>query len=323
MISVILATHNGADTIDRTLAAMRELDAPAGGWKLVVVNNASTDSTESRVLAWQACLPLEYLVEPRLGKSKAINTAFRHAEGDFIVMTDDDVLPDRNWLTEWRRVADAYPDYSIFGGAVIPEFGASPPPAYVPDHCYGTLYGATHRFAEGPLQPSPDTGLFDVAGANIAIRKSVYDNGHRFDEGLSVGTDGLMGEDTEFVRRLGTAGHKVGFAPGARVRHIIHKHQTSWGWIHRRFVRNGRAAFMLLHVRRDGASGRPIFRFPHRRIGTAAGSFLRLLLASAGLNWNGAFKQSRALAFDLGTIRQALALSWRRGTEPRHNGHAT
>ena len=79
---------------------------------------------------------------------------------------------------------------------------------------------------------------------------------------------------------------------------------------------------MLLHVRPDNVSGRPIFRFPRHRIGTATGSFLRLLLASAGLNWSGAFKQSHALAFDLGTIRQALALSWRRGMEPRRDGRA-
>src|ERR1700742_2227327 len=121
MLSVILATHNGADTIDRTLAAMSAMDTPEGGWKLVIVNNASTDDTESRILKWQGRLPIDYIVEPRLGKSNALNTGFSHAEGDFIVMTDDDVLPDRHWLAEWRRVADAWPDISVFSGAVIPS----------------------------------------------------------------------------------------------------------------------------------------------------------------------------------------------------------
>jgi hypothetical protein len=32
MLSVLLATHNGADTIERTLVAMSALDAPDGGW---------------------------------------------------------------------------------------------------------------------------------------------------------------------------------------------------------------------------------------------------------------------------------------------------
>src|SRR5690606_12127703 len=46
MLSVLMATHNGADTIERTLAAMSVMEPPAGGWTLIVVNNASTDDTE-------------------------------------------------------------------------------------------------------------------------------------------------------------------------------------------------------------------------------------------------------------------------------------
>lgn len=310
MLSVLMATHNGADTIDRTLSAMSALDPPEGGWKLVVVNNASTDDTEARILTWRERLPLEYVVEPRLGKSKAMNRAFRHAEGDFIVMTDDDVLPDRNWLTEWRRVADSFPDYSIFGGAVVPEFEVLPPPGYVPAHCYGALYGASPHYPEGKLEPARDTGLFEVSGANIAIRRSVCEQGFRFDERFLVGTDGLMGEDTEFVKRLGASGYKVGFTPNARIRHIVHERQTSWRWMHKRFFRNGRATFLLIHARWNEPSGKFVFRFPRARVRTAIGSFLRLVLATLRSNRKNAFVQSHSLAYDLGAIRQALALYW-------------
>ena len=306
MISVILATHNGADTIERTLAAMSELDVPEGGWKLIVVNNASTDDTEARIRKWQNRLPLQYLVEPRLGKSKAINTALGNAEGDLLVMTDDDVLPDRNWLTEWRRVADAFPQCSIFGGTIVPEFGAFPPADDVPEWCYGVLYGASPRFAEGELQPMPGTTLYDISGANMAIRRAVYDQGGRFDENFLVGSNGLMGEDTEFVRQRGAQGHKVGFAPGARIRHIIHKHQTSRRWIRHRFFRHGRTMFLMANLQ-DGTPSRPAPRFPWHKLLGAAGSAVRLLLTLVRNDKPGAFKQSRALAYDLGAIRQALA----------------
>ena len=311
MISVLLAIHNGAETIDQTLAAMSELDAPAGSWKLIVVNNASTDDTEARVLKWQDRLPLEYVTEPRLGKSKAINTAFRHAEGDFIVMTDDDVLPERNWLTEWRRVADTYPQCVVFGGAVVPEFESAHPPDYVPTWVYGALYGKTHSYDEGEIEPAIDTGLFNISGANIAIRTSVYADGNRFDETFLVGTHGLMGEDTEFVKRLSTAGYKVGFAPGARLRHIVHARQTSWPWIRHRFRRNGRAGFMLRNASWDAASGKFVFRFPWDRVWSASGSLLRLAMASLRGDKDNAFKQSHGLTYDLAAIEQAIKLSWR------------
>ena len=306
MISVLLATHNGADTIERTLAAMSELDSPAGGWKLLVVNNASTDDTEARLLNWRDRLPMSYIVEPRLGKSKAINVALALAEGDFFVMTDDDVLPDRNWLTEWRRVADAYPQCAIFGGAIIPEFGDHPPPSYIPQNWYGLLYGASPRYEEGEIQPMPGTAFFDIAGANLAMRKSVYDRGGRFDETFLIGRNGLMGEDTEFVRQQSALGYRVGFTPNARTRHIIRRHQTSWRWIHHRFFRHGRAAFMMMKML-DMAAGRPVPRFPWHRLLEASGSAMRLLVSLGKSDKEGAFQQSQALAHDLGAIRQALA----------------
>lgn len=304
MLSVLMATHNGADTIDQTLAAMSEMEAPIGGWKLVVANNASTDDTEQHVLKWRDRLPLEYLVEPRLGKSTAMNTALDHAEGDFIIMTDDDVLPDRNWLTEWRRVADTYPEVSVFGGAIVPAFEGPPPSWLIDDGCFIVLYAKT------PCQPEGEAGPHNISGPNLAIRKSIRDQGWRFGEGFMVGQSGLMGEDSDFVRRLWTEGHKVGFAPSARVRHIVQKHQMSWRWIHRRFIRHGRTIFMLEDVRRDEESNRLVFRFPWWRLGKSVTSALHLLMAAPSRDRVRIFRQSRILAYDLGAISQALTLVW-------------
>ncbi len=306
MLSVLLATHNGADTIDRTLAAMSEMEPPAGGWKLVVVNNASTDDTEARVLAWRDRLPLEYIVEPKLGKSTALNTALGHAAGDLIIMTDDDVLPERSWLTEWRRMVDAYPGISVFGGVTIPAFESAPPDWPMPAWCYTVLYGQT------PMQPEGEIEPINVSGANMAVRKSVSDQGWRFVEGFLVGKGGLMGEDSDFVRRLAAAGHKVGFAPNARVGHIIHQEQVSWWWIQRRLFRHGRTMFMLENVRRDEASGRLVIQFPWRQFGAGLRSGLRLLALTPGGDKARMFPQALDASYALGAVSQALKLLWQR-----------
>ncbi|HEY4274801.1 MAG TPA: glycosyltransferase family 2 protein, partial [Rhizomicrobium sp.] len=311
MMSVILATHNGSDTIERSLAAMADMDAPDGGWELLLVDNASTDDTPNRVRAWSDRLPLVYLTEPRLGKSNAINLGLARAKGDLIVMTDDDVLPDRDWLVQWRRIADILPQCAAFGGAVVPEFESTRPPDYVPHWYYGALYGLTHAYEEGQIVPDPDNGLFHISGANIAIRKSVYEDGNCFDTSFLVGSQGMMGEDTEFVKRLGDKGYGVGFAPRARLRHLVHARQTSWGWIRHRFYRNGRAAFMLLNAHWDADAEKFRFRFPWERLRPALGSSLRLLVAKAKGDRNGAFKQSHGLTYDMAAIEQAISLSWK------------
>jgi glycosyltransferase involved in cell wall biosynthesis len=306
MLSVLMATHNGADTIERTLAAMSAMDPPPGGWKLVVVNNASTDDTEACVLRWRDRLPLEYLVEPRLGKSTAMNTALKQAVGDLIVMTDDDVLPVRGWLCEWRRVADAYPQCAVFGGAIVPQFDAPPPPWRAVKTDFPILYGETLDYPEGRTEVA-DGNQLNVFGGNMAIRRSVYDQDWRFGETFLVGENGLMGEDSDFVQRLWASGVGVGFAPTARVGHIIHKEQVSWWWMQRRFFRHGRTMFMLDEVRHQ--DGRPQFRFPRWRIARALLLAAKAAWAAALMNRVRAFALSRALAYDLGALKQAWLLS--------------
>ncbi len=302
MLSVLMATHNGADTIERTLAAMSVLDPPAGGWKLVVVNNASDDDTEALVLNWRDRLPLDYVAEPRLGKSFAMNTALGRAEGDVLVMTDDDVLPARDWLVEWRRVADTYPQCSIFGGAIVPSFDGPPPAWPMPERCYTALYGQTPARAEGEIEPT------NVCGANMSIRRSVYEDGWRFKEEFLIGDRGLMGEDTDLVRRLARAGHKVGFAPTAVIRHIIHRRQTTLIWMQRRFVRHGRTMFLLEEAREDSVSKERSAIFPSWRLRAAATSTVRLMLATAAFDKSVMFEQMTAIAYHFGALKEAMAL---------------
>lgn len=299
MLSILMATHNGADTISRSLEAMSNLQAPPGGWQLVVVNNASADDTERRILEWRDRLPLLYLLEPRLGKSFAINTGLQHATGDLIVMTDDDVLPGPDWLLEWSRAAHALPQCSVFGGAIIPAFDR-PVPSWMPNDCGSVLFGATRYHPEGEIGPA------NVYGANMAIRRSIRDAGWRLGEAFLVGKNGLMGEDADFVRRLSEAGYKVGFVPTARVHHIVHDDQLSWSWIQRRFFRHARAMFLLDDVREVG--NRLEFSLPGWRIWRSIKLLPQVVTAAVRRDRAQLFLHARVVVYDLGALWQALSL---------------
>lgn len=299
MISILMATHNGADTISRCLEAMSAMTAPPGGWQLVVVDNASSDDTKRRVLEWRDRLPLLYVLESRLGKSFAINTGMKHATGDLIVMTDDDVLPGRDWLLEWQRAADALPQCDVFGGAIVPMFD-SPVPAWMPGDCGSVLYAATYPRPEGEIGP------VNVYGPNLGIRQSIRDKGWRLGEQFLVGKYGLMGEDSDFVRRLSEAGYKVGFVPTAEVHHIVHNDQLSWWWMLRRFFRHARAMFMLDDVRR--IEDRLEFSFPRWRILRSIKLLPRMMSAASRGDKAQLFLHVRVVIYDLGAIWQAWAL---------------
>jgi len=305
LLTVLLATNNGSDTIGRTLDAFAELIAPQGGWKLVIVNNASTDATESIIFGKKHLLPLDYMTEPKVGKCRALNAGFARIDGDLVVLTDDDVLPDRNWLVEWRRVADAHPDIAVFGGAIVPHFEAPPPAWLVRTNWTLMLYAATTPGRpEGPMAPN----AAEVFGPNWAIRSEVVERGTRFEEHYMVGPAALMGDETAFLERAVDQGFKVGFAPKARVRHIVGTHQVRWWWMLRRFYRHGRTTF-ILGPGRSRNSVPTLFGIPRYLV-------KRIALYSAGLpavamsfDALKLMSRLRLIAYDLGAARQARVLT--------------
>ena len=66
MLTVVLATHNGTMTLPRVLEGYTRLGPVSGGWKLVAVDNASTDRTKELVWAYAGRLPRSE--ERRVGK---------------------------------------------------------------------------------------------------------------------------------------------------------------------------------------------------------------------------------------------------------------
>jgi len=221
VLTVMLASRNGASVLERTLAAMTRMHEPSGGWKLVAVDNASTDTTSGILENYAGKLPLTRLTEPRSGKNHALNRALGEAEGDLFVFCDDDVVAEPDWLVCWRQVADEHPRYDMFAGVTQPLWPYAPPSWVLEDVDPGIVFAANGHRAEGPCDA---LALF---GTNMAIRARAFDGGVRFngDIGPSAAKAYPMGSETELVRRLAAMGHKSWFANAPQVQHIIRPHQ--------------------------------------------------------------------------------------------------
>ena len=220
----------------RVLESFAALRAPPGQWKLIVVDNGSADNTPAVLAAWAHRLPLTVLSEAKPGKNRALNAAVGNLDGDLAVFTDDDVLPAPDWLQALRAAADQHPEATMFGGTVVPCW-SSPVPHWLDGNAvpFSVLYAQQVR-------PCGPCGFAAIFGPNMAIRRSVFDDGLRFSE--SVGPDATkrfyaMGSETELLRRLEAAGHRGWFEAAARVRHIVRPEQMEEAWILDRAYRYG------------------------------------------------------------------------------------
>ncbi len=242
MLTVLLATRNRAAVLRNTLESFCRLQSPASGWKLIVVDNGSTDNTAGVLESFAGRLPLLAVAERRLGKNVSLNTGLALVEGDLTILTDDDVFPRPDWLVQMQRAADAQPQYSIFGGTIVPHWGA-PPPGWVWWLELSPIYTVTDPgLEEGPISP-----LF-IFGPNMAIRSAIFQSGGRFDGTIGPrGANYAMGSETEFVLRLEQQGHKAWFVRGAVVGHLVGAEHLTTAWVMRRAVRFGRGQYRLFY----------------------------------------------------------------------------
>jgi len=219
-ITVILCTYNRCRRLAKALASAADSILPESvAWEVLVVDNNSSDQTRDVVEGFCRRYPgrFRYLLEPRQGKSYALNTGIREAQGDVLAFMDDDVIVEPTWL---RNLTAALNDdqWAGTGGRILPEWTCSPP----------------HWLAlDGPCNLAGMLALFDLGedageldrppfGTNMAFRKSMFDvyGDFRTDFGPCPGSE-IRNEDTEFGRRLMAAGERLRYEPSAVVYHLV------------------------------------------------------------------------------------------------------
>ncbi len=307
-ITVVFATRNRAAGLVAVLECFVRLMAPADGWKLIVVDNGSDDGTARLLGTYARRLPLTALSEPDTGKNRALNTALPHLEGNLIILTDDDVLPNPDWLLRLQQAALDHPEASLFGGTVLPQW-SRPRPAWLTEWAvpFSVLYAQQKRRA-GPCSCEA------IFGPNMAVRRGVFRAGYRFSE--TVGPDQsrrmyAMGGETEFLRRAEAAGFAGWFAPEAVVKHIIRSEQLDESWILKRAYRYGigeGARYVTRRIGRGDASTRLPVRLRLRRLAYGAAAWLTQLLPPSALRLRIRYK-TRVMAGIIDGLREQPELA--------------
>ncbi len=218
---------------------------------IIVVDNNSSDETAQVVAqaAQGARFPIMLLSERQQGKSFALNTGLSSATGDVLALTDDDVLPETDWLT---RIVDSFRthDVTFVFGKVLPRWSCTPPPELLTvqaQDIWGPLaivdYGD-----EGVRYEASNTGQRLPIGANLAFRRSalVSIGGWRTDLG-KVNNTLISGEDHEIFMRLRRHGLYSGYyEPALAVRHYVPASRLTRRYFRRWFFWHGITQAIML-----------------------------------------------------------------------------
>jgi len=251
-ISVLICTYNRAGMLRETLAALRELTVPAScDVEIVVVDNNSTDDT-AMVLSEAAAeskLPIVHLKETQQGKSFALNRGLAVARGDVIALTDDDVLPAKDWLSGIvQRFRER--DVTFVFGKVMPRWGCVPPPELLTvraQHIWGPL--AIVDYGDAAIDYKPESpGQRLPIGANLAFARSALltIGGWRTDLG-KVNNTLISGEDHEIFMRLRRHGLYAGYYdPQISVRHYVPPSRLTRRYFRQWFYWHGKTNALMM-----------------------------------------------------------------------------
>ena len=214
-ISVIVPTFNRGASLQRLLASLDSLELPDSFHdEVIIVDNGSTDNTREILIQGkrkQNRFRFAVLKEETRGKSSAVNCGIRSAQGEILILVDDDVVLHPKWLVkhiECYRTTD----FDAVQGRILPGVDPEGRPA------------DPSRLREYNI-PIVDHGdevkeIRGLLATNISFKREVFEKIGFYNPRLGVGASGF-GEDTEYSMRIRKAGFKIGYAPHAVVYHEL------------------------------------------------------------------------------------------------------
>ncbi len=236
LVEIAICTWNRAGLLAKTLSSLCQLQIPSGiQWKILLVDNNSSDGTAHVIDEFSMKLPLQRLREERQGHTYARNRAIEAATGELILWSDDDCQFNESWLANYV-VAARDAQYDFWGATIEPLF-ESPMPDWIAENwelCKGCF--AVRDLGARPIEFTPAILPY---GANFAIRTSVQKS-FLFDQTLGRNRHRVIGEDElEMMRRLLAAGYNGQWVPSNPVQHMIPSNRATTEYIYRYFVGQG------------------------------------------------------------------------------------
>lgn len=226
-ISIINPIRNVERTIETNLKYLLDIDYPKERFEIVFGDGGSTDKTVEIIRDWQKKYALIKLVIVPNSKSpgEARNAALKIAKGDYILFTDGDCAPRKDWAKKMLEPFSKDSKIGMVGGEI--HTLRTDPNNDVESYCeqtrFLTVAGRCLMTEEGyypsimkdlPHEVNGNIHSPFFATANAAVSKEAAD---------AIGREfwhEITSEDVDFSLRILKKGFKLYYKPSAIVDHM-------------------------------------------------------------------------------------------------------
>lgn len=206
-LTIIIPTYNREQVLAKALNGYLAQSSPQLIHELLVVDDGSTDGTESMVreIGKRSPFPIRYLRQPNKGPAAARNLGISEARAALVLFTDSDIIPERNLVEQhvhWHRndpkISTAMLGYVTWS----PEVKATP---------FMRWYGDAGIFGFRQLRNQRLAGFQYFYTCNVSLKIDFLRKNGQFDEQFRTAAY----EDTELGYRLARHGLQLFYNPGA------------------------------------------------------------------------------------------------------------
>ncbi|MEG1011145.1 MAG: glycosyltransferase family 2 protein [Ruthenibacterium sp.] len=278
--TIIIPNLNGAGWLRDSIESIWAQTEP--DFELIVVDNASTD--ESLAIAESYVGRAHYTLlknSENTGFSAAVNAGIRIAQGEYVVLFNNDAFAEQDWLAQLLAVAET--DARIFAvqSLMIRHFER--------DICddagdYVTLFGWACKRGDGMYwrRYTKQKRIFSACGGASLYRKSILDKIGLFDELFFA-----YFEDVDISWRANSLGYKNLYCPAARCYHICGATTGAVRYNEFKSVQSGRNSILLPY------KNMPLLMFVFNFIPLALGYLLKILVFGLRGFWTPYLKGAR------------------------------
>jgi GT2 family glycosyltransferase len=222
-VTIVIVTYNSARDIDMVLRSLRE-PPPATPHEIVVVDNASTDGTATRIrAAWSGVRLIESA--DNLGFAAANNRAIRESASELVLLLNPDTSVPAGAIDRLVAHLDARRDVAIVGPRIVDGEGRA-------ELSFGAMIAPLTELKQKALVVGNDRGvppivaMVDrmtrrtrevdwVSGACLLIRRADLDAAGLLDERFFLYT-----EDVDLCASVRSRGRAVLFAADVQIQHL-------------------------------------------------------------------------------------------------------
>ena len=227
--TIVIPTFNRPPALAECLRAVCDLEVPAGGLEVIVVNDGGEPVD---VAPFQQRIRVQLCEQQHAGPATARNRGARLAQGEYLAFTDDDCRPEPGWLLAFERALDRNPDHGLGGNTVNALAGN------VYSEASQALIAYLYRYYNG--EPGKARLL---TTSNLCLPRDRFLEVGGFPENFAL----PAGEDRALCDRWLHLGHRLTYVPEAVVRHA---HRLRLATFMRQHFGYGRGAYLFHRERR-------------------------------------------------------------------------